>query len=125
MTVYNSATTPTCLWYDDGDEENLGPICGKPATHWSCAITGKPFTMAPTVCVEHKCRCNQAPHQAPQPSVDLMKTLYKSLMERRDMNLRTAAFMGNNDGKARAQAYAYAMAEIVRLTDRSDEELSK
>ena len=49
----------TCLWYDDSDEECLGPVCGKPATHSSCVLPfGHKGADSPlNACEEHKCRC--------------------------------------------------------------------
>ena len=59
----------TCLWYDDSDEDNLGPVCGAPATHSSCVLpyghkgAGSPLN----ACAQHKCRCPPRPAE-PKPA---------------------------------------------------------
>jgi hypothetical protein len=48
-----ATSAETCEYHPDDDGfENMGPACGKPATHVSCT----PYVRTPT-CAEHKCRC--------------------------------------------------------------------
>jgi hypothetical protein len=50
--------TPTCQdrqWLDDDEAMATGPICGAPATQYSCTAAGPADAM--NACKAHKCRC--------------------------------------------------------------------
>jgi len=69
ITQPTSDALPTCGWFAETDNDTAsGPVCGEPATHYSCNVWGgKKHPSGLNACVKHKCRC-ATPKAVPPPA---------------------------------------------------------